>query len=156
MSLEDIFKTSSRSLDQDQYISFGHTSSRPFQGVFKTSGNNVLKTSLRHLAHTLSRRIKSPSRCLGKMSLRNCQDAFMTYYQVKPFFLTRLQRFLWDVLERRLSTERLVQVTLLRNLWLGYKISKSELFDYSETFETVLNTLYEVIASVQIYESWTN
>ena len=46
-------KTSSRRLDQDQYIHLGHTSSRRLQDVFKTS-----------------------SRCLAKMSSRRFKDLF--------------------------------------------------------------------------------
>ena len=39
-------------------------------------------------------------------------------------------------------------VTILRNLWLGYKISKSKLFGYSKTFQTAFfKTFYQVTAS---------
>ena len=68
------------------------------------------------------------------MFSRHLQDVFKMYNQVKLFLLTRLQevvetystRFL-DILRRRLFTERFALVTLLRNLWSGYKIFKSEL-----------------------------
>ena len=50
-SSEDVFKTSSRRLGQDQYIRLGYTSSRRFQDVFKTSCKNVFKTSSK-LANT--------------------------------------------------------------------------------------------------------
>ena len=66
-SSENVFKTSSRRLDQDQYIRLGHTSSRRLQNVFKTSSRRLAKTSSRHL-----------------------QDVFKTYHQVKLFLLTRL------------------------------------------------------------------
>ena len=46
-SSEDVFKTSSRRLGQDQYIRLVHTSSRRLQDVFKTSRKYVLKTSSR-------------------------------------------------------------------------------------------------------------
>ena len=89
-------KTSSRRLDQDQYIRLGHTSSRRLQDVFKTSSRRLAKTSSRHLQDVLQR-------CL--------QDVFKTYYQVKLFFVTQFQdvfetyskRFL-DVLLKWLST----------------------------------------------------
>ena len=74
------------------------------------------------------------------------------YHQVKLFLLTRLQevvetystRFL-DILRRRLSTERFALVTLLRNLWSGYKIFKSELFECTKSIFFIY--LYEVTAS---------
>ena len=37
MSSEDVFKTSSKRLGEDQYIRLGYTSSRRLQDVFKTS-----------------------------------------------------------------------------------------------------------------------
>ena len=63
--LEDVFclrlqKTSSRHLDQDQYIRFSHTSSRHLQDIFKMSlrrFQDVFKTSSRLHAKTSSRRI---------------------------------------------------------------------------------------------------
>ena len=42
-------KTSSRRLDQDQYIRLGHMSSKHLQDGFKTSWKNVFKTSSRRL-----------------------------------------------------------------------------------------------------------
>ena len=53
MSSEDVFKTSLRRLGQDQYIRLGHTSSRLLQDVSKTSS--------RRLANILSRRFQSVS-----------------------------------------------------------------------------------------------
>ena len=80
--LEDVFglrlqKTSSRRLDQDEYIRLTHTSSedvfktfpRCLQDIFKTSSRcfeNVFKTSSRHL-----------------------QDVFKTYYHVKLFLVSQ-------------------------------------------------------------------
>ena len=58
-SSEDVFKASSRCLGQDQYIRLGHTSSRRLQDVFKTS--------LRRLA-------KAPSRRPAKISSRSFED----------------------------------------------------------------------------------
>ena len=108
-SSEDVFKTSSRLLDQDQYIGLGHTSSRHFQNVFKASSTNlqkVFKTTSRRLAKTSSRYLQDVfQRCL--------EDVFKTCHQVKLFFLTRFQQDFFQtyskcyvVLQRRLSTER--------------------------------------------------
>ena len=56
-SSEDVFKTSSRRLGlrQDQYIRLVHTCSRRFQDVFKTPSRllqDVFKTSWRRVANT--------------------------------------------------------------------------------------------------------
>ena len=45
--------TSSKRLDQHQYIRLGHTSSRCLQDVFKTSYKNVFKTSSRCIQDVL-------------------------------------------------------------------------------------------------------
>ena len=89
---EDVFKTSSRSLDQDQYIRLGHTSSRRLQDVLPRCLQNVFKKFSRHLQDFLQRFL---------------QDAFKTYHQVILFLLTSFQdafktysqRF-WGVLQR--------------------------------------------------------
>ena len=81
------------------------------------------------------KRLQTSSRCLAKMCSRYPRDVFKTHHQVKMSLLTHLQgvfetywtRFL-DILQRRLSTERFAEVTIPRNSWPGYKISKSELF----------------------------
>ena len=65
--------TSSRRLDQYQYIRIGHTSSRRFQIFSTTSCKNVFKRSSRYLQDVLQR-------CL--------QNVFKTYHQVKLFLLT--------------------------------------------------------------------
>ena len=92
-------KTSSRRLGQEQYICFGHTSSRRFQDVLKipcqdafkrfskllqTSWKNVFKTSSRRLAKTscfqnvsktlCKNVLKTSSRRLVKMSSRRFQE----------------------------------------------------------------------------------
>ena len=60
-------KTSSRSLDQDQYVRLGHTSSRRLQDVSRKRLQDALQnTSSRHLQDVF----KSFSRCL--------QDVFKT------------------------------------------------------------------------------
>ena len=116
-----LHKTSSRRLDQDEYIRLSHRSSIRLQYVFKTSSKRLVSASSRYL-----------------------QDVLKMYHQVKLFLLTRLQdifetysmRF-WSVQRRQLPTERFALGTLLRNLWSGYKVSKSDLFEYTETFKTV-------------------
>ena len=53
-------KTSSRRLDQDQYIRLGHMSSRRLQDIFKTSSKrlqDVFKTFCKDVFNTFSRRI---------------------------------------------------------------------------------------------------
>ena len=56
-SSEDVFKTSSRRVGQDQYI-LVHTSSRRLQDVFITSCHNVFKTFSRHLPDVSQIRLK--------------------------------------------------------------------------------------------------
>ena len=92
--LEDVFglrlqKTSSRRLDQDEYIRLSHTSSedvfktssRRFQDVFKTSSRrlqDVLKTSSRRLQDVL----KTSSSCLldvFKTFWKRLQDIFKMF-----------------------------------------------------------------------------
>ena len=79
--LEDVFclhlqKTSLSSLDQDQYICLGHTSSRGLQDILKTSSRPIANTSSRRPAKTSSRHLQNVlKRCL--------QDVFNMYHQVK-------------------------------------------------------------------------
>ena len=109
-------KTSSRRLDQDQYIRLGHTSSRRLQDVFKTSSRrlqDVLPRCLQDVFKTSSRRLaKTSSRHLQDVLQRYLQDVFKTYHQVKLFLLTRFQdvfqkysKSFWDALQRWLSIE---------------------------------------------------
>ena len=109
-------KTSSRRLDQDQYICLGHTSSRRIQDVFPRRLQNVLQKHLQDIFKTFSRRLqnvfKTSSRHLAKTFSRRLQNVFKTYHQIRLFFLTRFQdvfeiyskRF-WGVLQRWLSIE---------------------------------------------------
>ena len=117
LSSEEVFKTFSRRLDQDEYIRLIHTSwedvliknkifvlvirlqafSRQLQDIFKTTSRHVQDILLRHLQDVLQI-------CL--------QDVFKTHHQVKLFLLTPLKdvfetysRRLWDVLQRQLSTK---------------------------------------------------
>ena len=60
---EDVFKMSSRRLDQDQCIHLSHSSSRRLQDVFKTSCQVIFKTSCQYVFKTSA-----------KMSSRDLQD----------------------------------------------------------------------------------
>ena len=84
-SSEDFFKTSSRRLDQDEYIRLSHTSWEDvlvktnifvlairLQDVFKTFSRRLPKTSSRHLQDVF----KTSSRRLAKTSSRPLQDVF--------------------------------------------------------------------------------
>ena len=67
-SSEDVFKTSSRRLGQDQYIRLGYTSSRRLQDVFKTSSRRLAKRSSRHLQDVLKNVFKTSSRRIIKLN----------------------------------------------------------------------------------------
>ena len=67
---EDVLKTSSRRLDQDEYGRFSLTSSEE-----DALALHLLQDVLKNAFKTSSRRL---------------QDVFKTYHQVKLFFLTRL------------------------------------------------------------------
>ena len=100
-----LMKTSSRRLDEDEYILINHTSSedvfktswsRPIYSswlyIFKTSSRrfqDVFKTSSRHFQDvfkTSSRRFQD----VFKASSRHLQDVFKTNHKLKLFLLTRL------------------------------------------------------------------
>ena len=77
-SSEEVFKTSSRRFDQDEYIRLTHTSS---EDVFKTFSRRLAKTSSIHLQDifkTYLRRFEDASktswRRLAKLSSRRFQD----------------------------------------------------------------------------------
>ena len=86
-SSENVFKMSSRRIDQDQYIrlvirlqEIAEMSSKRLQDVFKTSFKNVLKTSSRRFEDVF----KMSSRCLQdvfKSSSRRLQDALQKCLQ---------------------------------------------------------------------------
>ena len=170
-----LMKMSLRRLYQDEYIRLSHTPSEDvliktnilvlvirFPKIFKTYCKSVFKTSLRCLEDVLKISLryleeifKTSSIRLGKTFSKHLQDVPSKYHQVKMFLLTCLQdvfetystRF-WDVVRRKFSTEKFAHVRLVRNLGSGYKISKGELFGYTETFKTFfLKPLYEVAAS---------
>ena len=113
---QEVFKSSCKESLQDIF----RTSWRHVQDVFKTSFRFLAKTTWRCLQDVFKIIKKMSWRYLFKLFLLTClQDVFETYWT----------RF-WGILRRKL--------TLLRNLWSGYKISKSELFG---------KTLYEVTSS---------
>ena len=134
---EDVFKTSwrrlssssSRRLDQDEYIHLSNTSSRRLQDVFKTSSRylqDVFKTSCRNVFKTFCKNVfKTSSRRLQDAFKTSCKDisrCFQDVLLIKLFLLTSLR----EVLERRLSTGGFAYVTLLRHLWSEYKICKGD------------------------------
>ena len=123
-SSEYFFKTSSRRLDQDEYVRLSLTSSEDvlvktnifvlvicLLDVFKTSSRrlqDVFKTSSRPLQgvfKTSSRRFedvfKMSSRHLQDFLQRYLQDVFKAYHQVNLFYLTRPR----EVFNTFLSTE---------------------------------------------------
>ena len=105
-SSEDVFKTSSRRLGQDQYIRLGYTSSRRLQDVFKTSSRHlqdVFKTSSRRLANT---------------SWRHLQDVLKKYHQVKLFLLTSLCEVFNKFVRRTAKT------VVYRRIHLGHTSEK--------------------------------
>ena len=103
----DVFKTSSRHLDQDKYNRLGHTSSRCLQDVFEisskslqdeyirlicTSSKEVLKMSSRHLDQYQYSRV-------GHTSSRYLQDVFKTSSRS----LVKTSSHIFQTLSRRLQ-----------------------------------------------------
>ena len=99
LSSKDVFKTSSRRLDEDEYILINHTSSENVYKMFSirlgqdqyirlvhTSLRSLAITSLRHLQDVF----KTSSRRLANTSWRHLQDVLKTYHQSKLFLLTSL------------------------------------------------------------------
>ena len=115
--LQDVLKTSSRRLGQDQYIRLGHMSSRRlqdvfkrssrrFQDIFKTSAKlssrhlqNVFKASCKSIFKTSSRCfqgiLKESSRHLQVVLQRYIEDVFKNYHQVKLLLLMFIHK--WDL-----------------------------------------------------------
>ena len=86
-SSEDFFKTSSRRLDQDEYIRLTHTSS---EDVFKTSSRCLHQDQHIRLGHTSSRRLQD----VFKTSSRHLQDVFKTSSRrFENVFKTSSRRF---------------------------------------------------------------
>ena len=128
-----LMKTSSRRLDEDEYILINHTSSRRLQDVlvktnifilsirlqdvFKTflrRLQDVFKTSSRHLQDVF----KMSSRRLANTSWRHLQDVLKTYHQVKLFLLTSL----WEVCN--MFVGRAAKTVVYRTIHLGHTSEK--------------------------------
>ena len=116
-SSEDVFNTSSRCLDQDEYIHLVHTSSRRLQDVLPRRFYDVLQKYLQDIFKISSRRLyyvlQSYLQGIFETFSRHLQDVFKRYYQVKLLLLILLQYIFktnsthfWDELRRRLSKER--------------------------------------------------
>ena len=116
-SSEDVFNTSSRCLDQDEYIRLVHTSSRRLQDVLPRRFYDVLQKYLQDIFKISSRRLyyilQSYLQGIFETFSRHLQDVFKRYYQVKLLLLILLQYIFktnsthfWDELRRRLSKER--------------------------------------------------
>ena len=84
-SAEDVFKTSSRRLDQGQYIRLDHTSSRCLKDIFKASSRRLAKTSSRHLQD------------IFQTSSRHLQEVFKTFRKLLQDVFNYLQDVLKDV-----------------------------------------------------------
>ena len=78
-SSEDVFKTSSRFLDQGEYIALlihlQKTSSRRLQDIFKTSCKNVSKTSIQDVFKTFLTHSQD-------VLQRRSREVFKIYHQV--------------------------------------------------------------------------
>ena len=143
-----LIKTSSRRLDQDEYVRLSLTSSRRLQDVLVKTNRFVLAIRLQDVFKRFSRRFQDvlPRHLqdIFKTSSKHLQDVFKTpSRRLQDIFKTSLRRIIKlncscehvfekhstrfrDVLfQRRLSTEEYAQVTLLLiNLWSVYKICK--------------------------------
>ena len=82
-SLEDVFRTSSRCNDQDEYVRLSLTSS---EDVFKTSWSRPIYSSWPYVFKTSSRHFqdifKTSSRLLAKTSSRHFEDVFKSFSPV--------------------------------------------------------------------------
>ena len=97
LSSEDVFKTSSRRLEQDEYARLSLTST---EDVFKTSSRCLAKMSSRSVKDVF----KTCWRRLQDMQ-RYFQDVFKMYHQLRLFLLTRVREVFRNILfQRRLST----------------------------------------------------
>ena len=74
-SSEDVFKTSSRRLGQDQYIRYVHASSRRLEDVFKMSSRRLAITSSRRFQDIF----KTSSKRLQEVSQIRLEDIFKTF-----------------------------------------------------------------------------
>ena len=74
-SSENVFKTSSRRLGQDQYIRYVHASSRRLEYVFKMSSRRLAITSSRRFQDIF----KTSSKRLQEVSQIHLEDIFKTF-----------------------------------------------------------------------------
>ena len=117
-SSKDVFKTSSRRLDQDEYVRLSLTSS---EDVFKTSWSRPIYSSWPYVFKTSSRRFqdvfKTSSTPLPKTSSRHLQDTFKTFSRrLQDVFKTssrRLANTSWRHLQDVLKTYHQVKLFLL-------------------------------------------
>ena len=109
-SSENVFKTFSSRLGQDQYIRFGHTSLRSFQDVFKTSSRRLANTSSRHLQDVFKTSSRRLEKHLQDILQKYLQDVFKPHHQVKLFLLTSP----WEALNTflRLKDDYLQRISL--------------------------------------------
>ena len=104
------------------YLSWSHVFKTSYKTVFKISSRRFVETSRRRLENVSTKRIfKLNWSCwyVFKTSARRVQQLIEMHS--KDDYLRK--RFAW--------------VRLLKNLWSGYKISKSELSGYTDIFKTV-------------------
>ena len=101
LSWENIFKTPSRRLDQDEYIRLGHKSWMRLEGVLKTSSSlqnilnhlqDELNTSVRRLQGVLKTYRRGQTHLVNRSS-RHLQDVFRTFSRcLQDVFKTSLRR----------------------------------------------------------------
>ena len=84
-SLEDVFRTSSGRLDQDLYIRLGHTSWRRLVKTSSKRLEDVFKMSCKNVFKTSSRRLqdifKTSSRRLQNVFKTPCKDAYKMFWR---------------------------------------------------------------------------
>ena len=124
-------KTSSRCLDQEEYIRLGDKSSRNLQDAFRTSFQNVFKVSCKNF-------LKTSSRLVEKMSPKHFQDVFKTYHQV------RIQ----GVFETYYKDSYLQKDFPESHVWeiygQGTKCSRMNSLDIPKLLKQFFKTLYEM------------
>ena len=157
-SSEDVFKTYSRRLDQDEYIRIGDPSLSRLQDVFKTCCKNVFKTSWRHVQDVLTSRLedmfktswqvalKTSSRRLGKSSWRRLQNVFKTSWN--DVFKTYHQVSIQLVFETYWEDDYLQKDFPGLHFWeiygRGTTFSRMNSLDIPKLLKQLFKTLYEV------------
>ena len=104
-----LMKTSSRLLDEDEYILITHTSSEDVFKTFSRRLQDVFKTCSRRLQNVF----KTSSRRLANTSWRHLQEVLKTNHQVKLFLLTSL----WEVFN--MFVRRTAKTVVYRRINLG-------------------------------------